>query len=257
MSRSNAAIALGLALAAVTRPGAALETRVAECPTAERVRYVGEPVALVVAETAAQAQDAAEALQVDYAELPAASDVERARAPGAPLLYPEAPGNVALDWEHGDANAVEAAFARAAHKVTVRLEDNRVAPVTLEPRAAIGAWDAASGRYTLTASTQGVSVVRKLLADHDRTAAKDREHGRDAGGYDRRHGFGEPLLLTIAEMPCEHRSSRHEGTDQRAEDGLDGRLHDPSVRSARPMIPVSRKRSPTVHPSFTQAPLGQ
>ena len=131
----------------------------------ERVRYVGEPVALVVAETAAQAQDAAEALEVDYDALPAAADVARASAPGAPLLYPEAPGNVALDWEHGDAAAVEAAFARAAHKVAVRLQDNRVAPVTLEPRAAIGAWDAARGRYTLTASTQGVAVVRKLLAE--------------------------------------------------------------------------------------------
>jgi carbon-monoxide dehydrogenase large subunit len=131
----------------------------------ERVRYVGEPVALVVAETAAQAQDAADALEVDYTVLPAASDVVSTSAPGAPLLYPEAPGNVALDWEHGDAAAVEAAFARAAHKVMVRLEDNRVAPVTLEPRAAIGAWDAAKGRYTLTASTQGVAVVRKLLAE--------------------------------------------------------------------------------------------
>ncbi len=132
---------------------------------AQRVRYVGEPVALVVAETAAQAQDAADAVQVDYDDLPAVADVGRATAPGAPVLYPEAPDNVALDWEHGDDAAVQAAFERAAHKVAVRLEDTRVAPTALEPRAAIGAWDAKTQRYTLTAGTQGVSVVRKLLAE--------------------------------------------------------------------------------------------
>jgi carbon-monoxide dehydrogenase large subunit len=121
---------------------------------ADRVRYVGEPVALVVAQTLAQAQDAADAVQADYADLPLAEP-----------LFAEAPDNVALDWEHGDAAAVEAAFARAAQRVAVRLEDNRVAPAALEPRAAIGAWDEASGRYTLTASTQGVAVVRKLLAE--------------------------------------------------------------------------------------------
>jgi len=132
---------------------------------AERARYVGEPVALVVAQSAAQALDAAEAVQVDYESLPAVSDVERALAPGAPQLYAEAPGNVSLDWEHGDAAAVDAAFARAAHKVSVRLADTRVAPCALEPRAATGAWDEKSGRYTLTASTQGVALVRKVLAE--------------------------------------------------------------------------------------------
>lgn len=132
---------------------------------AQRVRYVGEPVALVVAETAALAQDAADAVQVDYDDLPAAADIAGATASGAPALYAEAPGNIALDWEHGDAAAVQAAFGRAAHKVAVRLEDTRVAPTALEPRAAIGEWDAKTQRYTLTAGTQGVSVVRKLLAE--------------------------------------------------------------------------------------------
>jgi carbon-monoxide dehydrogenase large subunit len=131
----------------------------------DRVRYVGEPVALVAAQTAAQAQDAAEAIEVDYEDLPAVADVETASARGAPVIYPEAPGNIALDWEHGDAAGVQAAFARAARKVAVRLEDTRVAPTALEPRAAIGEWDAARGRYTLTASTQGVALVRKVLAE--------------------------------------------------------------------------------------------
>jgi carbon-monoxide dehydrogenase large subunit len=131
----------------------------------ERVRYVGEPVALVIAESLPQALDAADAVQVDYEDLPAVSDVERALAPGAPLLYDAAPGNVALDWEHGDAAAVDAAFRAAAHKIAVRLEDTRVAPSALEPRAATAAFDAKSGRYTLSASTQGVALVRKVLAE--------------------------------------------------------------------------------------------
>ena len=130
-----------------------------------RVRYVGEPLAIVVAATAAQALDAAEAVELDLQDLPAAPDVERASAPGAPAVWLEAPDNVALDWEDGDAAAVEAAVARAAHVARIRLLDTRVAPSSMEPRAALGAWDAVSGRYTLIAGTQGVAVVRKLLAE--------------------------------------------------------------------------------------------
>ena len=131
---------------------------------ADRVRYVGEPVALVIAETLPQALDAVDAVEVDYEALPAASTVARARAQGAPTLYEAAPGNLALDWEHGDGAAVDAAFKAAAHKVSVRLEDTRVAPSALEPRAASAAWD--GKRYTLTVSTQGVALVRKVLAEN-------------------------------------------------------------------------------------------
>src|SRR3990170_3364472 len=131
----------------------------------DRVRYVGEPLAIVVAETAAQARDAADAVVADLAERPAVADVERAMAPGAPAIWPQAPGNIALDWTDGDAAAVEAAFARAAHVERVRLLDTRLAPSALEPRAAIGQWDAAAERYTLIAGTQGVAVVRRLLAE--------------------------------------------------------------------------------------------
>jgi carbon-monoxide dehydrogenase large subunit len=131
----------------------------------DRIRYVGEPVALVIAETAAQARDAADAVALSVTELPAVSDVERALAPGAPVIWPEAPGNVALDWTDGDAAAVEAAFAQAAHVERVCLLDTRLAPAALEPRAAIGQWDGASGRYTLIAGTQGVAVVRRMLAE--------------------------------------------------------------------------------------------
>jgi len=153
----------------------------------ERVRYVGEPVALVVAESVAQALDAAEAVAIRYEQLQAVSSPERATAPGAPALWPQALDNVALDWDHGDAAAVDAAFARAAHKVEVRLEMTRVAPTALEPRAAIGMWDATAQRYTLIASTQGVSVVRKILAESVFKVAPDaiRVQTFDVGG-----GFG-------------------------------------------------------------------
>jgi carbon-monoxide dehydrogenase large subunit len=131
----------------------------------DRVRHVGEAVAVAVAETPAQAADAAAAVVLDLEPLTACADVERALAPGAPPIWPEAPGNVAFDWTDGDPAAVDAAFRQAAHVARVRLRDTRLAPSALEPRAAIGQWDAAGQRYTLTASTQGVAVVRRLLAE--------------------------------------------------------------------------------------------
>ena len=132
---------------------------------ADRIRYVGEPVAIVVAETLAQAQDAAEAVRIDYDELPSAADIDRAIARDAPAIHEARPGNIALDWTDGNAAAVDAAFAQAAHVERVRLADTRLAPVSMEPRAGIGSFDPATGRYTLIASTQGVAVVRKLLAE--------------------------------------------------------------------------------------------
>jgi carbon-monoxide dehydrogenase large subunit len=132
---------------------------------AERVRYVGEAVALVIAKTAIQASDAAESVKVELDAMPAAADVERATADGAPQIWPGAPGNIALDWEDGDKAAVDAAFAGAAHVARVRLIDTRLAPSAMEPRAAIASFDAQSGRYTLVAPTQGVAIVRKVLAE--------------------------------------------------------------------------------------------
>ena len=131
----------------------------------DRIRYVGEPVAIVVAETLRQALDAAEKVEINYDLLESVSHVNTAMVDGAELLHTEAPGNIAMDWTDGDAKAIEAAFAQAAHIERVQLEDTRVAAVTMEPRAGIGQWDPASERYTLTASTQGVAVVRKLLAE--------------------------------------------------------------------------------------------
>jgi len=107
----------------------------------ERVRYVGEAVAMVIAETAYQAQDAAEAVDVQFDQLVAAPNVERALAKDALAIWPDAPGNIALDWEDGDAVAVDAAFARATHIERVKLIDTRVAPSAMEPRAAIASFD--------------------------------------------------------------------------------------------------------------------
>ena len=131
----------------------------------DRVRFVGEAIALVVAETLVQAQDAAEAVEVELDELGSASNIESAMAADAARLYDEVPSNIALDWRDGDVAAVDAAFAAAAHVERVRLDDTRLAAVSLEPRAGIGLWDATTERYTLIATTQGVAVVRKLLAD--------------------------------------------------------------------------------------------
>jgi carbon-monoxide dehydrogenase large subunit len=131
----------------------------------DRVRYVGESVAIVVAETPAQAADAAAVVSLDLDPLPAAADVDRALASSAHPIWLDAAGNVAFDWTDGDAAAVDAAIRGAAHVARVRLHDTRLAPSALEPRAAIGQWDEATQRYTLTASTQGVAVVRRLLAE--------------------------------------------------------------------------------------------
>jgi len=166
--RDLEAAGLGAIPAAASFPGRAgkpLATAPIPPLAVDRVRYVGEAVAIVVAETSAQAADAAAAVVVDLDPLPAAADVERALAPGAYPLWPGAPGNVAFDWTNGDGAAVDAAFRSAAHVARVRLHDTRLAPSALEPRAAIGQWDAAAERYTLIASTQGVAVVRRLLAE--------------------------------------------------------------------------------------------
>ncbi|KAA5611699.1 xanthine dehydrogenase family protein molybdopterin-binding subunit [Rhodovastum atsumiense] len=129
-----------------------------------RVRYVGDPVAVVVAETVAEAKDAAEAVLPEIDPLPALIDPVEAMQPGAPRLHAEAPGNLVLDWRFGDAVAVEAAFATAAHRVRLRLANNRIVVAPMEPRAALGEYDAASGQWTLRVGCQGVFGMRRTLA---------------------------------------------------------------------------------------------
>ena len=128
--------------------------------SADRVRYVGEPVALVVAESAALAQDAAEAVFVEYEDLPAVVDAVQALAPGAPQLHDSVPGNLVLDFVGGDQAATEAAFAKAAKVVSLSAYHSRVVGNPMEPRAALGAYDPAADLYTLTATTQGAGPMR-------------------------------------------------------------------------------------------------
>src|SRR5215472_1540510 len=111
----------------------------------DRVRYVGDQVAVVIAGTLGQARDAAELIQVDYAEESAAIDPVAALKPGAPQVWAEAPGNLCYDWHLGDLAAVDAAFARAARVVKLDLTNNRLVPNAMEPRAAIGEFDRATG----------------------------------------------------------------------------------------------------------------
>jgi carbon-monoxide dehydrogenase large subunit len=129
-----------------------------------KVRYVGEPVALVVAETAAQAQDAAEAIVVDFSELPAVVTAQDALAAGAPQLHAEVPGNLVLDYTGGDEAAANAAFAKAARVVKLSAYHSRVVGNPMEPRAAMGSFDPASGIYYLHATTQGVGPMRAQCA---------------------------------------------------------------------------------------------
>ncbi len=130
----------------------------------DRVRYVGDPIAFVVAETVTQAKDAAEAVFPDIDELPAVTDAREAAAPDAPRLYDEAPGNQLLDWHFGDSDAVAAAFAKAAHVTRLDLRNSRVVVCAMEPRAALGEWDAEDGRYVLRVGCQGVMNQRNLLS---------------------------------------------------------------------------------------------
>src|SRR5215468_643704 len=131
----------------------------------DKVRFVGDPIAFVVAETPLQAKDAAEAVEVDIDPLPAVVRPEEAARPGAPLLHQEAPGNVALDYHFGDSEQVKAAFAKAAHVTTLKIVNSRVVVNAMEPRAAIGVHDAASARFTLHAPSQGVFGLRGNMAD--------------------------------------------------------------------------------------------
>jgi len=131
----------------------------------DKVRFVGDPIAFVVAETLLQAKDAAEAVEVEIESLPAVIRPEDATRPGAPLIHDEAPGNVALDYHYGDTEQVAAAFAKAAHVTRLELVNSRVVVNAMEPRAAIGVYDAASERFTLHAPSQGVFGLRGHMAD--------------------------------------------------------------------------------------------
>src|SRR3989440_1266409 len=161
----------------------------------ERGRHVGDAVALVVAESAALARDAADQIVVDYDPLPAIADTAEALDPGQPAVWPELnlqPGNLCFEWEVGDGDAVQRAAAAARHRISLTLVNNRVVANSMETRGAIGEYDPGEDSYTLWSSTQGSHFVRGLLAEHVLKIPENRIRvvTPDVGG-----GFGMKLFL--------------------------------------------------------------
>lgn len=155
-----------------------------------RIRHVGEPVALIVAETLEIARDAAELIDIDYDTLPAVADPVRALEDGAPALWDEVPGNLAFDWELGDAGKVADALARADRTVSLKLVNNRVVANPMEARACVAGYS--DGKFTFYVSSQGAHDMRDTLADDIFHLPHDRFHviTPDVGG-----GFGMKLFL--------------------------------------------------------------
>lgn len=165
------------------RGGAALKVPHRDVLAGERVRFVGQEVAMVVATSAAAAQDGAEAIAVEYRDLPAVVDEEAALVPGAPLLHADIPGNLCFDYEYGDEARTAQAFAQAAHVTRLTLESNRMVGNPMEPKACLAAHDAATGTYDLYSSTQGISLMLAGLAGVTGIPAeKFRVHAQDVGG---------------------------------------------------------------------------
>ena len=166
-----------------------------------RVHYVGQPLALVVAESVLLAQDAAEDIALDYEDLPAAVGFDDATRAGATQIHPEAPGNLAFEYESGDAAAVEAAFARAAFTSRMTMNSQRLVGSPIEPRAFIADCDAESGVVTVYTPSQGINGMRGQLAQvTGLPAEKLRVVTRDVGGsFGVRGGaYAESIALVLA-----------------------------------------------------------
>ena len=129
----------------------------------DKVRHVGDPIAVVIAETKQAAKDAAELLDIDMQDLPAAATMKAALKSGAALVHDDAPGNLCYDWQIGDKDLTDQAFAGAAKTVKLELTNNRLVPNAMEPRAAVGDFDGNSGDYTLYTTSQNPHVIRLLM----------------------------------------------------------------------------------------------
>ena len=163
----------------------------------ERVRHVGDIVAVVIAETKAQAKEAGGLVNVDYESLPAVASLAQAVAPGAPQIWDDAEGNVCFDWELGDKAATDAALEGATHVVSLDIVNNRLIPNAIEPRAAIGDYDPVQGDHTLYTTSQNPHVIRLLMGafvlqipEH-----KLRVVSPDVGG-----GFGSKIFHSAEEI---------------------------------------------------------
>jgi aerobic carbon-monoxide dehydrogenase large subunit len=165
----------------------------------DRVRYLGDAVAIVVAESQALARRAAEAVAVDYEELPAVAHAEKALAPDAPQVHDNAPGNLIFDWGLGDEAAADAGLAAAHHVTEMHITNNRLSPNPMEPRSAIATFDEAEDHYTLYTTSQNPHVARLVLSAFYAVAPehKLRVIAPDVGG-----GFGSKIYIYPEEIAC-------------------------------------------------------
>jgi len=161
--------------------------------------YVGDPVAVVIAETLSQAEDAAEKVNVDYDVLPAVTDPAQAQSKGAPQIHDVAPSNAIYQWHLGDAKAVDAAFNAAKHVTRLDIVNNRLVPNAIEPRAAIGDYDTGSQSYTLWNTTQNPHVARLVISAFVGVAPENklRVIAPHVGG-----GFGSKIFIYPEEVVC-------------------------------------------------------
>jgi carbon-monoxide dehydrogenase large subunit len=167
----------------------------------DRVRYVGQEVAFVIAETAAQAQEAVEKIVVDYRDLPALVDAEAAMAPDAPLLYPDFESNLCFDYEYGNEAATDAALADAAHVTSLTLDVPRLVGNPMEPKSGIATYDSAADRYDLYVPTQGMTLMLEGLSSGTGIPETSiRVHAQDVGGGFgvRTEGYSEYCTLMLA-----------------------------------------------------------
>ncbi|QFY61490.1 xanthine dehydrogenase family protein molybdopterin-binding subunit [Rhizobium grahamii] len=165
----------------------------------ETVRYVGDAVAIVVADSLAEARDAAEAVVVDYEELPAVVEAIDALKSGAPQIHSNAPGNLIFDWQLGDPDATDKAISEAAHVTEIELHNNRLSPNPMEPRAALGIYDSAEDHYTCYTTSQNPHVARLVMSAFYNVAPENklRVIAPDVGG-----GFGSKIYIYPEEIVC-------------------------------------------------------
>jgi aerobic carbon-monoxide dehydrogenase large subunit len=166
----------------------------------DRVRYVGDAVAIVVADTKGEARDAAEAVEVTYKERKAVTDAAKALEKGAPQLHLEAEGNLIFDWQLGsDAKAVDTAIAEAAHVTRMTIVNNRLAPNAIEPRAALGYYDKGEDHYTCWTTSQNPHLARLVMSAFYNVAPENklRVIAPDVGG-----GFGSKIFIYPEEIVC-------------------------------------------------------
>jgi aerobic carbon-monoxide dehydrogenase large subunit len=173
----------------------------------DTVRFVGEAVAAVIAQSVEQARDAAEAIDVRYEALPMVADLDDAVAAGAPLVWPAATGNVAAEIRHGDVVAAAAAFDKAAHVVALDLVNQRVAPCPIEPRAILASYEATTGRITLRVSSQTPTGLRDALCAEVLGIANDKVRvlvGDVGGGFGMKTGLcPEDVVLAFCTRQLE------------------------------------------------------